>query len=118
MLRWLLGKQEQTVATTVKAACENATFNLKNDVGVEPVSPSQKEELGRPASANTEADNLRRWRESGQARLWVERHQGYWNHNDWLALLEELKRSPFWPMNSDSVGLVLEESKREWLQRN
>jgi hypothetical protein len=35
-----------------------------------------------------------------------------------LALLEELKRSPFWPMAPDAVGLVLEEEKRERLQRN
>jgi hypothetical protein len=118
ILKWLLGKQEQTVATTVKAARENATLKPTDDAAVAPVTPSQKGEPGKQAPANTEVENLRRWRESGQARLWVQRHQGSWNHDDWLALLVELKRSPFWPMNADSVGLVLEESKREWLQRN
>jgi hypothetical protein len=48
----------------------------------------------------------------------VESHQGHWNHQDWLALLDELRRSPFWPMHPDAVGQVLEEVRREWLQRN
>ena len=52
------------------------------------------------------------------ARAWVEEHQGNWNHEDWLALLEELKKSPLWPMQPDAVGLLLEDSKREWLERN
>jgi hypothetical protein len=64
------------------------------------------------------ADNLKRWRESGHARAWVEKRHGWWNHNDWLALVEELRCSPFWPMETDAVGLVLEEEKRHWLQRN
>jgi hypothetical protein len=118
ILSWLLGKQEKTAATTVKNACGTTTLKPRDDTGMEPVTPSQKETRGRQASANPETENLRRWRESGQARLWVERHQGRWNHEDWLALLEELKRSAFWPMQGDSVGLVLEEIKREWLQRN
>ena len=65
-----------------------------------------------------ETNNLQRWKDSGQARQWVEAHQGRWDHEDWLDLLEELKRSPFWPMEPDAIGMTLEEAKREWLQRN
>jgi hypothetical protein len=68
-----------------------------------------------PEPPSREAENLRRWRASGQARAWVAAHHGQWNHNDWLALMEELKRSPFWPMHPDAVGQVLEETKRESL---
>jgi hypothetical protein len=87
-------------------------------MAVPAVTPPHQEELGKQTPANPELENLRRWRESGQARAWVEAHQGSWNHADWLALLEELKRSPFWPMNADAVGLLLEENKRGCLQRN
>lgn len=73
---------------------------------------------GERATALSEAENLRRWRESGQARAWVESRQGQWGHAEWLALLEDLKRSPFWPMQPAAVGLVLEDEKRQWLQRN
>jgi len=78
-------------------------------------TPSKQEKQTSPPS---EADNLKRWRESGQARAWVEAHKGQWGHQEWLALLEELQRSPFWPMHPDQIGIVLEDLKREWLQRN
>ncbi len=48
----------------------------------------------------------------------MEARRGQWGHAEWLALLDELKRSPYWPLDPDSVGLVLEETKREWLKRN
>jgi hypothetical protein len=48
----------------------------------------------------------------------VEQRQGCWNHDEWLALLAELKASSWWPMRADDVGLTLEEIKRQWLQRN
>lgn len=65
----------------------------------------------RPDSLSPEKENLRRWKESGQARSWVEAHNGQWNHQEWLALLETLQRSPYWPMHPDEVGRVLEEVK-------
>jgi hypothetical protein len=76
---------------------------------------SQRNESSPPAPEyrERETENLRRWRASGQARAWVAAHQGQWNHDDWLGLLEELQRSPFWPMHPDAVGQVLEETKRE-----
>jgi hypothetical protein len=106
-LRWLLGKQDKTTA----AVHEEPTQ------GGEAREQSSSVPDSQPRTADSETDNLRRWRESGQARAWVEAHQGRWNHNDWLALLDELKRSPFWPMRPDAVGLTLEEIQREWLRR-
>lgn len=65
----------------------------------------------KPLSPRPESENLKRWRESGQPRSWVEAHKGQWNHQDWLGLLETLQRSPYWPMQPDDVGRVLEEVK-------
>ena len=64
------------------------------------------------------AENLKRWQESGKARAWVAAHGGQWNHADWLSLLDELKRSPFWPMQPDKVGMVLEKVRGELPRRN
>jgi hypothetical protein len=58
--------------------------------------------------------NLRRWELSGQPRRWVDDRQGEWGHEDWLALLESLRQSPYWPLDPASVGAVLEELKNEW----
>ncbi len=60
------------------------------------------------------AENLRRWRESGRPRRWVEEHRGRWTHEDWLGLLDELRRSPYWPLKPDDVAAALEEGRRCW----
>jgi hypothetical protein len=59
-------------------------------------------------------ENLRRWRESGAARRWVEVHQGWWTQGDWLLLLQDLRQSDFWPLDPDQVALLLEELREEW----
>jgi hypothetical protein len=58
--------------------------------------------------------NLQRWQESGQARLWVEMRGGQWNHHDWLALLDMLRRSEFWPVDPEQVGRVVETIRLCW----
>ncbi len=105
ILRWLLGKQDQSIAAVNEAPPPDNPG--KNEVmpAIEPPIP------------DPEADNLRRWRESGQAWAWVEAQGGRWDHDAWLALLDDLKRSSFWPMHPDAVGLALEEIRREWFKR-
>ncbi len=62
-------------------------------------------------ASQVQAQNLRRWEQSGYPRKWVDDHHGEWNHSDWLDLLEKLKYSNFWPMEPDEIGRVLEEQK-------
>jgi hypothetical protein len=52
--------------------------------------------------------NLRRWQDSDWPRHWVEARGGAWNHGDWLALLEQLRHSEYWPLELAEVGRVLE----------
>jgi hypothetical protein len=58
-------------------------------------------------------NNESRWKKSGEARRWVEEHDYSWNHQDWLLLLEDLRKSAFWPMDSNKVGMILENIKQE-----
>jgi hypothetical protein len=59
--------------------------------------------------------NLKRWRESGLARRWMENHNGQWNHGDWLALLASLRGSGFWPIDPAALAQALDETREEWL---
>jgi hypothetical protein len=59
-------------------------------------------------------DNLRRWQQTGAPRRWVEARLGRWDHDAWLALLDDLRRSPYWPLESDAVGRALEEARECW----
>jgi hypothetical protein len=106
-LTWLFGKKEQG-GTTAPPSREAPA------VATERPAPAPRPEKTEPPS---EAENLRRWRDSGGPGAWVEARGGQWGHAEWLALLEELKRSPYWPMQPDAVGLALEEAQRAWLRR-
>jgi hypothetical protein len=68
-------------------------------------------------SESTEQANLRRWRASGEPRRWVQSQNGQWNHELWLALLEQLRGSAYWPMEHDAIGALLEELKQEEMKR-
>jgi hypothetical protein len=77
--------------------------------------PMDLEQIGAVLEAlKREKTNLRRWLDSGQARLWVESHRGRWGHADWLALLEMLRQSELWPVQPEAVGRVLEGLRRQW----
>ena len=104
---WLFGKKEKVAPPPPRPA------------DPPPAPPSAPAAANRTAAPPLppEEENLRRWRESGEARAWVAARQGRWDHQDWLALLESLRRSRFWPMRPDAVGRVLEDLKRDWPQR-
>jgi hypothetical protein len=60
-------------------------------------------------------DNLRRWLRSGAARLWVDKHDAHWNHEDWLSLVAELEKSEFWPLPLSALGASLESVRAQYL---
>jgi hypothetical protein len=107
-LDWLLGKRGTAVAPSPGRKAAPAPTSAQAATAT---SPERRK-------SSPEDENLRRWRESGRPRAWVEAHKGRWDHDDWLALLEELKRSRYWPLQPDAVGMVLEDAKREWSRRN
>jgi hypothetical protein len=113
MLNWLFGKKEN-VAAPQGPAPAGQNHRAAPQPGAREVPPPSPRQ---PAPVAPEQENLQRWKASGQPRAWVEAHGGMWNHEDWLRLLEELRRSPFWPMQPDAVGLALEEAKNA-LQHN
>jgi hypothetical protein len=42
----------------------------------------------------------------------VAARHGHWNHDDWVALLDSLQKSEFWPLNAEAIGRTLEELKK------
>ena len=45
----------------------------------------------------------------------VKKHNGNWNHSDWENLLNELKKKGYSPIDTDQIGLKLEEKKESYL---
>jgi hypothetical protein len=104
LLNLLFGKKEKPVPAPPPVNRESAAPAKDKPTAATPPSAA--------AALSREAENLQRWRESGQAGSWVEAHHGQWNHADWLELVETLKRSVYWPLQPEEVGKVLEEVKR------
>ena len=62
-----------------------------------------------------EESNYKKLRRSPIAMNFVKRHQGNWNHQDWLGFLDYLKEKGYMPVNTDQGGLLLEEKKAQYL---
>ena len=59
--------------------------------------------------------NLKKLRKSPIPMNFVKKQKGEWNHQDWLNFLEYLKGKNYFPIDTDRVGLLLEEKKAQYL---
>src|SRR2546430_2301525 len=60
------------------------------------------------------AENLRRWKDSGQPRRWVDARQGQWDHAAWEQLLAGLRASEFWPLEPGDARQWVEDHEGQW----
>lgn len=60
---------------------------------------------------SAEEANLRKLSRSPIPMNFVKKHNGEWNHQDWLDFLEYLKEKKYFPIDTDRVGLLLEDKK-------
>ena len=56
--------------------------------------------------------NVDRWEQSGEPDRWVECRGGAWGNGDESALLDELRRSSYWPVARDAVVRTLEAARQ------
>lgn len=61
-----------------------------------------------------EEANLRKLSRSPILTRFVKKHNGAWNHQDWLDFLEYLKEKKYFPIDTDRVGLMLEDKKAQF----
>lgn len=64
--------------------------------------------------AAQKAANLQRWIQNGGPTQWVTARSGKWKDRDLESLLEDLEKTPFWPLDPDHVCNVLEDTTRQW----
>ncbi len=78
--------------------------------GQSKAAPSPYRKVASPLTST--AANLERWKQSGNPEAWVSARSGVWKHDDWLKLLEALKRSAYWPLDEIEIGRVLEQARK------
>ena len=65
-----------------------------------------------------ETENFVNWKSTDVARNWITGNNGTWSHQDWLQLLESLRRSEFWPMRESDIGELLDELRLDLAAQN
>ena len=60
--------------------------------------------------------NLARLSKTTLAKEFVERHNGEWNHRDWLEFCAFLEQNGYTPIDLDRVGLLLEKEKAAYFK--
>ena len=70
-----------------------------------------------PVNTNDPEENIKRFAKTPLAMNFVKAHNGAWNHADWLNFLREVEEKGYFPIDTDRVGLILEEKKKAFFAK-
>ncbi len=70
-----------------------------------------------PIKSNDPEENIKRFAKTAIATNFVKVHNGSWNHTDWLNFLRELEEKGYFPIDTDRVGLILEDKKKAFFAK-
>ena len=65
-----------------------------------------------PVKSNDPEENIKRFAKTPLAMNFVKAHNGAWNHTDWLNFLRDIEERGYFPIDTDRVGLILEDKKK------
>ena len=70
-----------------------------------------------PVKSNDPEENIKRFAKTPLAMNFVKAHNGNWNHADWLNFLRDLEERGYFPIDTDRVGLILEDKKKAFFAK-
>ena len=70
-----------------------------------------------PIKSNDPEENIKRFAKTALATNFVKAHNGSWNHADWLNFLRDLEEKGYFPIDTDRVGLILEDKKKAFFAK-
>ena len=70
-----------------------------------------------PVNTNDPEENIKRFAKTALAMNFVKAHNGSWNHTDWLNFLREVEEKGYFPIDTDRVGLILEDKKKAFFSK-
>ena len=88
---------------TVKAAAKTAPVKA---------APKKAAPKAAPVKSNDPEENIKRFAKTALATNFVKAHNGSWNHTDWLNFLREIEEKGYFPIDTERVGLILEDKKK------
>ena len=70
-----------------------------------------------PVKTDDPEENIKRFAKTPLAMNFVKAHNGSWNHTDWLNFLRDLEEKGYFPIDTDRVGLILEDKKKAFFAK-
>ncbi|MBR4717642.1 MAG: hypothetical protein IKP09_06230 [Lentisphaeria bacterium] len=70
-----------------------------------------------PVKTDDPEENIKRFAKTALATNFVKAHNGSWNHADWLNFLREIEEKGYFPIDTDRVGLILEDKKKAFFAK-
>ena len=70
-----------------------------------------------PLKTDDPEENIKRFAKTPLAMNFVKAHNGSWNHADWLNFLRDLEGKGYFPIDTDRVGLILEDKKKAFFAK-
>jgi len=102
-------KETAVKAASVKAAPKAAKAAPK---AAKTAAPKAAPKAAAPVKSNDPEENIKRFAKTPLAMNFVKAHNGAWNHTDWLNFLRDLEEKGYFPIDTDRVGLILEDKKK------
>ena len=93
---------------TVKAAAKTAPVKA---------APKKAAPKAAPVKSNDPEENIKRFAKTPLAMNFVKAHNGSWNHTDWLNFLRDIEERGYFPIDTDRVGLILEDKKKAFFSK-
>ena len=84
---------------------------------VKPAAKSAAKAAAKPVASNDPEENIKRFAKTSLAMNFVKAHNGSWNHADWLNFLRDLEEKGYFPIDTDRVGLILEDKKKAFFAK-
>ena len=118
-------KETAAPAKKTKAAAKPATVKAAPKAAVKDTPKPAVKDTPKPAKApksvkiipvttNDPEENIKRFAKTPLAMNFVKAHNGSWNHTDWLNFLRDLEEKGYYPIDTDRVGLILEDKKKAY----
>ena len=82
-----------------------------------PKAKAPKAVKAAPVNTNDPEENIKRFARTPLAMNFVKAHNGSWNHTDWLNFLRDLEEKGYFPIDTDRVGLILEDKKKAFFAK-
>ena len=107
---------KKTAKKETAAPAKKTTRSAASKTAAKTVKPAAKA-AAKPVASNDPEENIKRFAKTSLATNFVKAHNGSWNHTDWLNFLREIEEKGYFPIDTDRVGLILEDKKKAFFAK-